>query len=124
LSKSLRLLIADDRRDVAWVLKALLTRAGHEVDIVQDGESCLERAREIVPHAIISDIALEGSLDGYDLARAVRADASIAASYLIALTGYCDDEHRRLAREAGFDRYFVKPIPIHELLKILDEISP
>ncbi len=119
----LRILVVDDRRDSSLVLKAILTRAGHDVATADDGATALLTARQFVPQAVISDIGLNGQLTGYDLARAVRNDQDLPVSHLIAVTGHDDEEHRRMAAEAGFGHYLVKPAPIDELLHILSGLN-
>ena len=58
-------------------------------------------------------------MDGYAIARTIRQDAELKNVYLIAISGYAEDEDQQLARQAGFDEYYVKPID----LKFLDQSS-
>src|SRR5262249_40231394 len=118
-----RVLVVDDRRDAALILKTLLERAGYDVFSAEAGDEGIELARQIQPHAIISDLSLPGSVDGYALARAVRAGQSKHRPLLIAVTGFGEDEKREAAFAAGFDHYLVKPPMIPELLGLLDSIK-
>ncbi len=116
--RRLRVLIVDDRRDSALLLHALLEHAGYEVATADNGEKGLDAFRHFKPDAIISDIALPGNFDGYDLARAVRSESAVAPR-IIAVTGHDDEDHRQRATEAGFQHFLAKPPNIGELRSIL-----
>jgi CheY-like chemotaxis protein len=60
-------------------------------------------------------------MDGLEVARRMRADPDLAGTKLIALTGYGQDEDRRMSQEAGFDRHLVKPVSIDDLRGLLAE---
>ena len=70
----------------------------------------LEKAREFRPEIILCDIGLPGGMDGCGFARAARQDPALKDAYLIAMTGYGQDEDRRRTREAGFDVHLAKPV--------------
>jgi len=106
----LRILIVEDNRDAAKTLQLLLSLHGHEVSVAFDGRSGLDKARTFQPDVLISDLGLPGELDGYAVARAVRADPELAGVYLIALSGYGQEDDRRRAKEAGFEQHLVKPV--------------
>lgn len=106
----LRVLIVEDNRDAAQSLQMLLSLLGHQVEVAFDGRSGLAAAQGRRPDVVISDLGLPGDLDGYALARELRADATLADLYLIALSGYGRDDDRRQARAAGFDRHLAKPV--------------
>jgi CheY-like chemotaxis protein len=71
---------------------------------------------------VLCDIGLPGGMDGYAVARALRADAGLSAATLIALTGYAQEEDQRTAREAGFDRHLTKPVEPGALLRLLEAL--
>jgi CheY-like chemotaxis protein len=119
----LRVLVVDDRRDAVFLLKTLLTKAGYEVLTAENGEAGLEAVRSFAPQVVISDLALPGAIDGYALAQAVRCDPTAPSPYFVAITGYDDDEHRRLAQEAGFHHYLVKPAALDQLLSFLSGVQ-
>lgn len=122
VSDALRVLVVDDRRDNVLLLKALLVRTGHEVMTAEDGAGGLLAVRQFAPDVVISDIGLSGPIDGYGLVQAVRADAELVSPCFIAVTGYDDEEHRQMARDAGFHHYLVKPAPIDQLLSVLADV--
>ncbi len=114
----------DDNRDVADGLCMLLRRWGYECRVAYDGEAGLHAACDYQPDCLLLDIAMPG-LDGYMLAREVRAQPALNRAKLVALTAYSDETHVYLSQEAGFDYHFVKPpdIPaIKRLIDTLDEI--
>ena len=104
-----RVLIVDDNRDAADILGALLAMDGHEVRVAYDGQTALALARTFRPGIGILDLGMP-MMDGYDLARHLRAQAGPLSLQLIALTGWGDDEARRKASEAGFDQHLTKPL--------------
>jgi signal transduction histidine kinase/CheY-like chemotaxis protein len=117
-----RVLVTDDDDDTRAMLAAALALNGHEVYGASDGERALELARRVRPEVVVLDIALAG-LDGYEVARRLRAMPRHAPALLIALTGYGRTEDRALAADAGFDAYLTKPIDPAELARIVAESS-
>ncbi|SDF34245.1 PAS domain S-box-containing protein [Massilia sp. PDC64] len=111
---SLSILVVDDNVDAAETLGLLLEATGHKVIIEHDPFGALERARIEAPQVCLLDIGLPG-MDGYELARRLRAQPSTAHALLVAITGYGQDSDRRRAAEAGFDRHLVKPIDLDAL---------
>nr|WP_255528557.1 hybrid sensor histidine kinase/response regulator [Ramlibacter pallidus] len=114
----LRILVVDDNQDAADTLGLLLETLGHEVHVAHDSARALEAAEASRFDAFVLDIGLPG-MDGFTLARELRASVSGAAATFIALTGYggVDDRHR--GQEAGFDHYLVKPAEAAELAALL-----
>jgi two-component system, sensor histidine kinase len=112
----------EDNPDGREMLHHLLKMAGHEVLEAVDGPSGLEATLRQRPDVALVDVGLPG-LDGYELARRVRAtgDASI---YLVALTGYGQPDDRRQAMEAGFDAHLVKPVNPEALLATIHAAVP
>ena len=72
---------------------------------------------------MISDLGLPGAIDGYARANEIRSDATLAGVYLIALSGYGQDDDRRRTVGAGFDRYFVKPVEPESLQEALSKFA-
>ena len=112
--RGLSIMVVDDNVDAAETLGLLLEASGHRVSIEHDPLHALERSRTEAPQVCLLDIGLPG-MDGYELARQLRAQASTAHAFLVAITGYGQDSDRRLAAEAGFDRHLVKPIDLESL---------
>ena len=105
-----RILIVEDLFDAAITMELLLEMLGHTVEIAADGVTGLEKATSFVPDVVLCDIGLPGQMDGYDLARAIRATPGLGQVYLIALTGFGTEEDKDRARQAGFDLHLTKPV--------------
>jgi signal transduction histidine kinase len=113
-----RILLADDNRDALESLATLLQCDGHEVFTAADGAEALEVAAECRPDVVLLDIGMP-KLDGYEVARRIRAEAWGKSAVLIALTGWGQDEDRRRSREVGFDSHLVKPLDPEALSTLL-----
>jgi signal transduction histidine kinase len=113
-----RVLVVDDNVDAAEALGVQLQSSGHRVTIEHDGVAALASARREPPEVCLLDIGLPG-MDGYELARSLRAFPETAHALLVALTGYGQDADRSRAIAAGFDRYVVKPIDPEQLSQVI-----
>src|SRR5438067_291527 len=107
-ARAKRVLVVDDDRDAAAGLGFLLAVAGYEVQTCGDGEAALAAAAWFRPDACVLDINLPG-MDGYELARRLRAAAPGRPPLLATVTGYGDFAHLDRAADAGFDLHFSKP---------------
>jgi PAS domain S-box-containing protein len=114
-----RVLLIDDRRDAILPVRKMLELAGHEVFTAADGASGVALARAIRPDVIFCDIGLPDGMNGYDVATVVKSDSRIAGVYLVALSGYGQEEDRRRSQEAGFDNHLTKPVSIDDLEKLI-----
>jgi len=113
-----RVLIIEDNVDVAHSLREALGFLKHSVEVAYSGPEGLAKARAFDPEVVLCDIGLPG-MDGYDVARALRADPALRAVYLVALTGYALPEDQSKARQAGFDRHLAKPASVGDLQEVL-----
>jgi CheY-like chemotaxis protein/two-component sensor histidine kinase len=120
--RPLRVLVVEDNRDAAESLRMFLELVGHQVAAAHSGQAGVEAARAMCPDVVICDIGLPGGLDGYGVARALRADPEQCAAALIALSGYGQEEDQRNARQAGFDRHLTKPIEPAALAQLLEAL--
>ena len=118
--RPLKILLIEDNQDAASLLRRLLTDLGHQVQVAFEGHAGLNLAVDFLPEVIVSDLKLPGDLTGYEIARGLRRDPQTSKIRLIALSGFGDDQSRRLAKEAGFDEYLVKPVEVCALTKALD----
>jgi len=122
----LRILVVDDSRDAADTCATVLELSGHEVRTAYDGRRALELAGTFRPHALVLDIGLP-DVNGYEVARSIRAAPWGGRMVLIAVTGWGQGEDRRRALEAGFDHHLTKPIAaetLESLLQRLDTSEP
>lgn len=114
-----RVLVVDDNTDLAELLSEALAVEGFQTAVAHDAHGALAQWRDFEPHAAVLDLGLP-ELDGYELARRVRAEHGRTAT-LIAATGYGQQSDRLRSADAGFDFHFVKPISVRELVVALDE---
>ncbi len=127
-ARSLQILLVDDNRDAADMLKELLELAGHRVVVRNDAQSALSYLNAEPPRVFILDIGLP-DMDGQELAMRLREQANGRAnevaktSTFIALTGYGQPEDRQRSADAGFDHHLVKPVDIDALLGLLASID-
>jgi CheY-like chemotaxis protein len=103
------ILIVEDNDDARESLRLLLESLGHRVLAAADGPRGVALALNHQPEVVLIDLGLPG-LDGYEVARAVRAGPAGKSAVLIAVTGYGQAEDRRRSTEAGFDAHLVKPV--------------
>jgi signal transduction histidine kinase/BarA-like signal transduction histidine kinase len=113
-----RILVVDDNVDAAEALGELLRDYGHEVATAHDGPKALVHARLHRPDVVLLDISMP-DMDGYDVAKRMRGELGLCDALLVALSGYGEDRHRRLARDAGFDQHVTKPVDAAKLMELL-----
>jgi PAS domain S-box-containing protein len=117
-----RILVVEDNRDTAESLRDSLALSGHEVAVAFDGESAVRLAKKLRPEVVLCDIGLPGGMDGYAVARALRADPSLSHVRLVAVTGFGQPKDEKRAREAGFELHFRKPADLTALLAGLESL--
>jgi len=113
------ILVVDDNRDAADSLAMVLRLSGHDVRVAHDGETALRLAAERAPRAVLLDIGLPG-LDGFEVARRLRALPGLQHTLLIAATGYGQAADRNATAQAGFDAHLVKPVDHEALGRLID----
>ncbi|HVW70239.1 MAG TPA: response regulator [Steroidobacteraceae bacterium] len=113
-----RILVADDNNDALESLATLLQLSGHEVYTAANGAVALESAEQHRPEVALLDIGMP-KLDGYEVARRIRAQPWGQGITLVALTGWGQDSDRRRSQEAGFDSHLVKPLDLDKLTELL-----
>jgi PAS domain S-box-containing protein len=111
---ALRILVVDDNEDAADSMGLVLQRAGADVEVVHDGPTALERIERFRPAMVLLDIGMPG-MDGYEVARRIRARSTLRDIKIVALTGWGQPEDKRRSREAGFDHHLIKPAGIEQL---------
>jgi PAS domain S-box-containing protein len=104
-----RILVADDNRDAADTLAMLLEIGGFEVLVAHTGEQALAKAGESNPDAVILDIGMP-DMTGYEVARRIRAEPWGKSVFLLAVTGWGQEEDKERAMAAGFDQHMTKPV--------------
>lgn len=109
-----RILIVDDNEDSACSLALLHERRGHETRIAFTGPDAVAAAAEFLPEVVILDVGLPG-MNGFEVARRIRALPGLADALLVAMSGYGSDEDLAEGKRAGFNEYLVKPVDLKKL---------
>ncbi|WP_166676989.1 hybrid sensor histidine kinase/response regulator [Paraburkholderia caballeronis] len=122
IQPGLKVLIVDDNRDAGDSLGMLLELFGCDVRVEQDGDAALHTLGQFVPAVVMLDLGMP-DMDGFEVARQLRADPRHAGTILVAVTGWGQPEDRERTREAGFDHHLVKPVSISTLQRIFSAAS-
>jgi CheY-like chemotaxis protein len=110
----------DDNRDAAAILGRMLSLLGHDVRTAHDGLEGLELAEAFRPEVLLLDIGLP-RLNGYEVCRRIRGQPWGKGMFIVAVTGWGQEDDRRRAREAGFDHHLTKPVNLEALEGMLAE---
>lgn len=114
----LRILVVDDNRDAAESLSLILQLRGHATLVAHDGPRGIEAARSLRPDVVFLDIGMPG-MDGYAVARAIRALDGMADARIVALSGWGAPDDLRRSRAAGFDDHLTKPAVLDAVDRVL-----
>ncbi|MCW8193169.1 response regulator [Proteobacteria bacterium 005FR1] len=114
-----RILIVEDNCSIAETLKELLEALGNDVSVVDNGIDALRETERFSPEVALIDIGLPG-MDGYEVARQLRQNPRTRSSILAAISGYCQTSDRELAKAAGFNEHFAKPVEFASLVEFIE----
>lgn len=117
-----RILVVDDNHDSALSLAMMLSIMGHETRTAHDGESAVATAESFLPEVVLLDIGLP-KLNGYEVAQRIRESAWGQSMFLIAVTGWGQDEDRQRSSEVGLNVHMVKPVEPAALERLLSELG-
>jgi CheY-like chemotaxis protein len=112
----MRILVIEDHEEAAVLLQRLLQADGHEVSVATTARAGIAAVDAGAPALVLCDLGLPGELDGLEVGRVLQGRQR--RPYLVALTGYSSEDHRRAAIEAGFDRLLAKPVRHSELARV------
>jgi two-component system alkaline phosphatase synthesis response regulator PhoP len=110
-----RILVVDDDREIARVLRAYLEQAGFQVLVAYDGERALHLLRRERPDLVVLDLMLPDR-DGWEVTRTVRGDAGLSSTPILMLTARADDADKIVGLELGADDYVTKPFNPREVM--------
>jgi CheY-like chemotaxis protein len=116
-----RILVVDDNPDALALLTEALRLKGHDTHGASDAALALALAERLLPDLALLDIGLP-LIDGYELARRLRAIPALAGIKLAAVTGYGQPTDKERARAAGFDEHLVKPISLEAVERVVDRL--
>jgi len=114
----LQVLVVDDNKDVAECLAALLEFEGHDIRLAHDGPSALKEAAARTFDVVFCDIGMP-EMSGHELATRLRSDPRHRSALLVAVTGWGNEDDKRLSVQAGFDLHFTKPISSEQVDSVL-----
>ncbi len=117
-----RILVVDDNTDAADMLALLLEQLGHTTRVAHDAVEALAAIEDLTPELAVLDIGLPG-MDGYELARRLRANPITRNTCLIALSGYGQESDKQQSAQAGFDAHLVKPIAFGDLRLVIEQLT-
>ena len=120
MSTSRRILVVDDNKDGADSLAMMLRMLGNDVSAAYDGMTALQRIAADPVEVVLLDIGMP-KMNGYEVAKRIRADHADRKIFLVALTGWGQDDDKRQAMEAGFDVHMTKPVELAALRTLLAE---
>lgn len=120
---AVRILLVEDNELNRDMLSRRLARRGYEVSVAVDGEQGLARVREQRPDVVLLDMNLP-LVDGWEVARRLKADPETAAIPIIALTAHAMVGDRDQALQAGCDDYDTKPVELPRLLGKIEALAP
>jgi len=116
----LRVLVIDDNRDSADSATDVLRLLGNQVESAYEGEGGVAVARRLKPHMILIDLAMPG-IDGFEVRKRLREEPDAAGAYLVAMTGFGNEEDKQRTRAAGFDAHLTKPVELDALVTLLND---
>jgi CheY-like chemotaxis protein len=104
-----RILLVDDNVDATSIMRIMLELDGHQVQVLNDGAAAAAAVRAFRPDLVLLDIGMPG-MDGYEVARELRAQGGAHTPMLVAVTGFGRAGDAQRSREAGFDHHLAKPV--------------
>lgn len=116
-----RILVVDDNQDSALSMAMMLSIMGHETRTAHDGESAVSSAESFLPDVVLLDIGLP-KLNGYEVAQRIRENVWGQSMFLIAVTGWGQDEDRARSSEVGLNVHMVKPVEPSALERLLSDL--
>jgi DNA-binding response OmpR family regulator len=118
----MRILVIEDSDSVRQMIETLVSARGHEVEAVPTGSKGIDSAMANPPDAILLDLHLAGSFDGFDVCRKLREVEATRGVPIIVISALTDEESKQRALDAGATAYYTKPFSPTALLKELETI--
>ncbi len=119
----MRILVVEDSDSIRYMIETLVSARGHEVEAVSTGAKGIQSALARTPDAVLLDLHMAGSFDGYDVCRKLRESDVTRAVPIIVISALTDPESKQRAIEAGATAYYTKPFSPTALLKELESLS-
>jgi CheY-like chemotaxis protein len=122
LVRPLNILLVEPNADVQEAFASLLSCVGYTVDVAPGGSEALAAAGRNPPDVVLSELLLK-DMSGIDLCRELRSRPEMKKCVVIAVTTYCNDEHKAAMLTAGFDHVLLKPVSLMEIMEVLRPID-
>ena len=119
----MRILVIEDSDSIRHMIEMLMTARGHEVLAVNTGAKGIDAAMASTPDAILLDLHLPGSFDGFDVCEKLRANESTKSVPIIVISAMSDHEAKQRALEKGASAFYTKPFSPTALLKELEAMG-
>ncbi len=119
----MRILIVEDSDSIRYMIETLVSARGHEVEAVSTGAKGIQSALTRPPDAVLLDLHMAGSFDGFDVCRKLREADATRAVPIIVISALTDPASKQRAIEAGATAYYTKPFSPTALLKELESLS-
>jgi DNA-binding response OmpR family regulator len=118
----MRILVIEDSDSIRRMIEALVTARGHKVVAVSSGVKGVDAALAEVPDAVLLDLHLPGSMDGFDVCERLRANEKTKTVPIIIISAMSDNESKQRAVEKGANAFYTKPFSPTALLKELESL--
>lgn len=118
----MRILVIEDSDSIRHMIETLVSARGHEVEAVSTGAKGIQAAVARTPDAILLDLHMAGSFDGFDVCQRLRGTDATRAVPIIVITALTDSASKQRAAEAGATAYYTKPFSPTALLKELESL--
>ncbi len=118
----MRILVIEDSASIRHMIEALVTARGHEVEAVPTGAKGIDSALARCPDAVLLDLHLFGTFDGFEVCRRLRSAGPTSAVPIIVISATTDDASKQRAMEAGATAYYTKPFSPTALLKEIESL--
>jgi two-component system, OmpR family, phosphate regulon response regulator PhoB len=118
-----RVLIIEDQPEIRDLIRMTLEMEALEIHEAKDGESGLQQVQALLPHLVLLDVMMPGSLNGFAVCERIRADERLKDTRVVMLTARAQPSDRALGMKAGADEYLVKPFSPSHLLTVVARLT-
>lgn len=117
-----RVLIVEDQADIRKLIRMTLEFDNYEIHECGEGASGLRAAYALRPDVVLLDVMMPGEMDGLQVCKAIKSDASLSATRVVLLTARGQAKDREMGSQAGADEYLVKPFSPLQLIETIERL--
>lgn len=114
----MKVLVVDDVPEICQMHERLVRVLGHEAHCLGDPHQAIDEIKRLRPDIVLLDISMPG-MDGWELARLIRAEPEILKVRLVAITALASPDDVRRSLDAGFNAHYRKPVSMEQWQEIL-----